>query len=144
MKKALHLVKIDDLGDPDIHQLVREFSADLNWIPEGLGNLSLFTFFSLCAKNGLHAIKASSFATDGIWSKKVSELPVDGQLLQFLKSACSNYRGGSLEQFGNSRVLDLLKKLFPKPLASLKNSAKPTKSVRTAKIILQRRRNGDL
>ena len=111
MKKAAHLTKLDDLGDPKVHQLVSELSHATNWYPEGTGNLSLFTFLQeWVLKGGGRKVTAKHFPVTGVWYLRIPELP-HGQLRSCLEHM-TKLKGGSIEQFGNCRVLEVIKKLF--------------------------------
>jgi hypothetical protein len=143
MKKLIHQIKLDDLGDPLIHSLIRELSTDQGWEPEGKGDFAFFTFMSLWAQTGGCSVTGNNFATPGVWSLRLSQLTND-QLLEVLVSL-GGLNGGTLEQYGDPTVLNLLKKIF-RPMVTRKRRTKFQRPQIPAmtRVILQRRANGDL
>jgi hypothetical protein len=143
MKEPDHLTKIKDLKDPMICKLLDEFSLASNYYPEGLPELSLFTYFSLWETVGGAAINSKNFPIDGIWSMRISELPKD-QLLIILESF-ARLKGGSLEKYGDVSILKLMKnfRLTSKLTKKRKNQKTREPSVEQ-RLVLQRRYNGTL
>ena len=138
-----HLTKIENYTDPTVRALLAEISQGSGFELDEAPRMSLFTYFGHWAQVGKSSINASHFPIDGIWSMRISELPED-QLLTALKALVGN-KGGSIEQYGDVTILNLLKKLFPrtKIVSQRSRSSKPQPNAQQ-RLIAQRRLNGTL
>jgi hypothetical protein len=142
MKNETHLTKLADLADPDVHQLVSELCHALNWYPEELETLRFHDFLSLWNQAGGRKISSGSFIIDGVWKIPISKLK-PGELYDCL-AATVRLRGGSLEQFGNKKILDVVKKLFPGSKLHRITPGRLSKAQLMAQVVMLRRANGDI
>ncbi len=138
-----HLTKIENYTDPMVRALLDEISQASEFELDDVSRMSLFTFFGHWAQVGKSSINAGHFPINGIWSMRISEMP-EAQLLTALKALVRN-KGGSIEQYGDVTILNLLKKLFPRTKnVSQRSGSSKSQPNAQQRLITQRRLNGTL